>query len=64
MNEEILIKNIARSIYKNQRDGRARCLDLTNYDGCMEMASDIFEIIKNDLIPYQRESKINEIINE
>lgn len=61
MNEEILIKNIARSIYKNQRDGRVRCWDLTDYAGCMEMASEIFEIIKNDLIPYTRDIKIDQI---
>ncbi len=63
MNEEITIKNIARSIYINQRDGRARCWDLTNYDGCMEMAEEIFNLIKKDLIPLVKEIKIDEINN-
>lgn len=62
MNKEIIIKNIARSIYKNQRDGRP--WDLTNYDGCMEMADEIFEDIEKELNSYQREIKINTIINE
>ncbi len=63
MNKEIIIKNIARSIYKNQRDGRPQW-DLINYDGCMEMAEEIFEDIEKELNSYQREIKINTIINE
>lgn len=59
MNEEIIIKNIARSLYINQRNGRS--WDLTNYDGCMEMASELFEDIKKGLIPLAREIKIDEI---
>jgi hypothetical protein len=62
MNEEIVIKNIARSIYMNQTF-RDRSWDLTNYGGCEEMASEIFDLIKKNLIPYQREIKINEINN-
>lgn len=61
MNKELIIKDIARLIYKDQRGTRAQ--DLLNYDGCLDLSEEVFDLVFDKINSYIRDKKIDDILN-